>query len=51
MKYDQQTVPPEKRLLVGWLKGTKRTCPKCGKIFITRQNKRIHQKDAHKKYL
>lgn len=45
-----RVVPPEERL-ANYLKGSeKRTCPKCDKVFVTRKQKRIHQKNAHKKY-
>lgn len=28
-------------------KAKKRTCPKCGIVFLTRKDKRIHRKSVH----
>lgn len=41
----------QKKVLLDWLKGTKRTC-RCGKgPFATRKDLRIHRKTAHRRYI
>jgi len=34
----------ENEQLDNWAKGKKRTCPRCGEVFLSRKNKRIHRK-------
>jgi len=36
--------PEQRKIEEDFARAKKRTCPKCGQVFLTRKDKRIHRK-------